>query len=82
MTQAQQRAIALQAARYQLRRMHRDVLQATAQEAHQALDDYARQYRNMVASQWYHAATDAQLSLFYCDWFAWQRQQRAMLGGR
>lgn len=47
MTQAQQRASALQAARYQLRRMKFDVYQATAREAHHALDEYARLYPAM-----------------------------------
>lgn len=76
MTQAQQRAVALQAARYMLRRMKVDLLCATAEDAHRALDDYARQYGAMVGSQWYHAASDEQLTLFYRDWQRWQQQQK------
>jgi hypothetical protein len=79
-TQAQQRASALQAARYQLRRMKFDVYQASAHEAHQALDEYARLYPAMVPSQWYHGASDAQLDLFYKDWCSWQRKQRQVFG--
>ncbi len=43
------------------------LLEATAEDAHKTLDDYARLYRNAYPFQWYHAATDEQLDLFYAD---------------
>lgn len=80
MTPAQQRALALAAARYQLRQFHCDPLECTAADAHQALDDYARRYRAMAAAQWYYNADDAQLRLFYQDWQRWQCKQQALFG--
>ncbi len=41
MTRAQQRAVALSAARYQLRQLKVNPLEASAADAHAALDDYA-----------------------------------------
>jgi len=76
MTQAQRRAVALSAARYQLRRLHLNPVDVSAEDAHAALDDYARLYRNMVASEWYRVADEVQLTLFYRDWVAWQRRSR------
>ncbi len=81
MTQAQGRAWALGAARYYLRQLQINPVEATAEQAHKALDDYARCYRNAYPSQWYHAATDEQLDLFYADWRRWQHKQRQLLMG-
>ena len=75
MTRAQQRAVALSAARYYLRRMQINPLEVSAQEAHAALDDYARLYPVMVGSQWYGSASEQELSQFYRDWESWQRRQ-------
>jgi hypothetical protein len=58
-----------------------NLLEATAEDAHKTLDDYARLYRNAYPSQWYHTATDEQLDLFYADWKRWQRKQRQLLMG-
>ena len=80
MTRAQQRGVALGASRYYLRQMQIDPLEASAEDAHAALDDYARCYPAMVGSQWYLTATDAELDRFYQDWHTWQRKQRCLLG--
>jgi hypothetical protein len=82
MSRAQQRAIALSTARFQLRHLKANLLEASAQDAHQALDDYARQYPDLVGSQWYLTASESELSSFYRDWRRWQRQQRRLLDGR
>jgi hypothetical protein len=47
MTRAQQRAVALSAARYQLRQLKVNLLEVSAADAHAALDDYARRYPEM-----------------------------------
>lgn len=44
MTRAQQRAVALSAVRYQLRKLYVNLLEVSADDAHAALDDYARWY--------------------------------------
>ena len=58
MTRAQQRAIALSMARYQLRQLKVNLLEASALDAHQALDDYTRRYPALVGSQWYRTIKD------------------------
>jgi hypothetical protein len=42
MRRAEQRAVALSIARYQLRQVHVNLLEASAFDAHIALDEYAR----------------------------------------
>ena len=81
MTRAQQRAVALSTARYQLRQLHVNLLEVSALDAHKALDDYARRYPAMVGSQWYHTASERELASFYREWRRWQHQQRCLLGG-
>jgi hypothetical protein len=82
MTRAQQRVVALSIARYQLRQLHVNLLEASAQDAHDVLDDYARRYPELVVSQWYRTASENELSSFYRDWRRWQKQQRRLLGDR
>jgi len=78
MTRAQQRAVALSAARYQLRQLKVNLLEVSAADAHAALDDYARRYPEMVGAKWYHSAGEDELRLFYRDWQAWQRRYREL----
>ncbi len=42
--------MALSAARYQLRQLKVNLLEASAADAHAALDDYARRYPEMVGA--------------------------------
>jgi hypothetical protein len=82
MTRAQQRAVALSIARYQLRQLKVNLLEASAQDAQQVLDDYAQRYPELIGSRWYHTASEDELGSFYRDWRRWQKQQRRLLGGR
>jgi hypothetical protein len=79
MTRAQQRALALSAARYQLRQLKVNLLEASAADAHAALDDYARRYPEMGGAQWYVTATQDELAGFYRAWAKWQQEHRRML---
>ena len=79
MTRAQQRAVALSCARYQLRQLKVNPLEVSAADAHAALEEYVHRYPEMVGSQWYRTATEDELTGFYHAWSAWQRQQRCLL---
>jgi len=79
MTRAQQRAVALSCARYQLRQLKVNLLEASAADAHAALEEYVRRYPGMVGAQWYRTATEDEITGFYRTWSAWQRQQRRLL---
>ena len=79
MTRAQQRAVALSCARYQLRQLKVNPLEASAADAHAALEEYVHRYPEMVGSQWYRTATEDELTGFYHAWSAWQQQQRRLL---
>jgi len=79
MTRAQQRAVALSTARYQLRQLKVNLLEASAADAHAALDDNARRYPEMVGAKWYRSASEDELRLFYRDWCNWQQQWGQML---
>lgn len=79
MTRTQQRAVALGAARYQLRQLKVNLLEASAADAHAALEDYVRRYPEMVGAQWYRTATEEEITGFYHAWARWQRQQRQLL---
>jgi hypothetical protein len=68
MTRAQQRAVALSRVRYQLLQHHLNPLEASARDAHEVLDDYARRFPELVGSQWYHSASQNELNSFYRDW--------------
>jgi hypothetical protein len=78
-TRNQMRATALGAARYTLRRIGRKPLTASTNEALGALASYARKYRNMNGSQWYHSATEAEIAQFCQDWRAWQRRMATLV---
>ena len=70
---------ALSCARYQLRQLKVNLLEASAADAHVALEEYVRRYPEMVGSQWYRTATEDELTGFYHAWARWQRQQRRLL---
>lgn len=76
MTLAEQRAIALGAVRSQLRCMQLDPLAMSAEDAHVIVDDIARQWPDLVVSQWYRSASSYQMQLFYAEWKQWQREQQ------
>ncbi|MBA2682063.1 MAG: hypothetical protein H0U76_27180 [Ktedonobacteraceae bacterium] len=78
MTRKQQRDVALGAARSLLRQLGINPGEASAEDAHVVLDDYARCAPEMVASQWYMAATDNDLDAFYRDWRRWQREYASL----
>lgn len=78
MTQAQQRAIAVQAVRSYLRSMGINPASCTAHDAHQALDDVSRGFPELVASHWYRDASHRQVVLFYADWNRWLEEQRLL----
>ena len=79
MARAQQRAVALSCARYQLRQLKVNPLEASAADAHAALEEYVRRYPEMVGAQCYRTATEEEITGFYRAWVAWQRQQRRLL---
>jgi hypothetical protein len=79
MTRAQQRAVALSCARYQLHQLKVNPLEASAADAHAVLEEYARHSPEMVGAQWYRTATEEEITGFYHAWVRWQRQQRRLL---
>ena len=58
MTRAQQRAVALSCARYQLRQLGVNPVEASVTDAHAALEEYVHRYPEMVGAQWYRTATE------------------------
>jgi len=53
MTRIQQRAVALSCARYQLRQCGVNPVEASAEDAQAALEEYVLRSPEMVGSQWY-----------------------------
>ncbi len=80
MRRSEQRAVALGIARYQLRQVHLNLLEASAFDAHVALDEYARRFPDLIGSQGYHTANQSELNCFYREWRRWQKQQRRLFG--
>ncbi len=69
MTKAEQRRIALGAARVQLRRMGVSIdLFVPFQDVLAVLDDLNRAEPDLIASQWYAQATDHQIQLLRREW--------------
>lgn len=68
MSLAEQRDIALGAARSQLRRMGKDPQLVEAHVALRVLDDLLRSEPALIASQWYDQASDHQIALFCREW--------------
>jgi len=68
MTRAQQRAVALSAAHYQLRQLKVNLLEVSAADAHVVLDDFARKSPDQVVPRWYRMVIEQELGLFYRDW--------------
>jgi len=68
-TKAEQRRIALGAARVQLRRMGVSIdLFVPFQDVLAVLDDLNRAEPDLIASQWYAQATDHQIQLLRREW--------------
>jgi hypothetical protein len=76
MNLAEQRVLALGAVRSQLTRMQLDPGTVSAEGAHVVLDDLARQCPDLIASQWYQAASSHQMQLFYVEWEQWRQGQQ------
>lgn len=75
MPQAEMRRVAMQAARSQLRRIGIKPVNATANDALDALDDLMRSEPDLIASQWYEKAGPGDVFLFRSDWLTWKRQE-------
>lgn len=77
-----QRAIAISAARTQLRLiglLHEDLVYKTrSDEALEVLDDLLRKNNRLIASIWYKNASEYQLRLFRRDWRRWQRRWKKL----
>ena len=68
MSLAEQRDIALGAARSQIRQMGKDPQVCEAQVALRVLADMLRTDPDLIASQWYDRASDYQIALFCREW--------------
>ncbi len=69
MNRKEKRSIALGAARHQLRRMGVSIDQSVPfADALAVLDDLHRSEPDLIASQWYAAASDNQIKLLRRDW--------------
>src|SRR5215469_16680532 len=66
MTRAQQRAVALSCARYQLRQLGVDPLEVSAEDAHAALEAYGHRSPEMEGSQWYLLSLDRSCRVHFC----------------
>ncbi len=73
MLQANMRHIAVQAARSQLRKMGTDPAGVASGDALEVLDDLARTEPELIASQWYSEADDAEVTRFEREWRQWRR---------
>lgn len=71
-----ERSIAIGAIRSEARRQKRDPNLLSAGVALLMLDDLARSSPELVASQWYKAATDRQIRLFAREWKTWCEYDR------
>jgi hypothetical protein len=68
MNQQQKRQIAIRATRSQARRIGVDPAAIDGRGALVVLDDLARVEPDLVASEWYAAASDNQVKLFVREW--------------
>jgi hypothetical protein len=75
MNKTGQREMAIRATRSQARKQGIEPLEMTADQALAVLDDIARSEPDLVASHWYHSASDAQITLFKSDWKRWVASQ-------
>jgi hypothetical protein len=72
MKQADKRKIALGAVRSEFRRQGRQPQFQLATSALAVLDDLLRSEPDLIASQWYDKASEAQIKLFSKEWNAWK----------
>ena len=72
MTLTEQRQIAIQAARSYLRKQGVNPIQASADDALEALDDCYRLDAQTIASLWYGQASNRQVLLFRREWRQWR----------
>lgn len=73
MSQAEQRRIALGAARSYLRTVGTPPSSATFAQAWEALDAVYRSDPALIAARWYIASSDAQVAAFKRDWASYVR---------
>lgn len=78
MTQAEMRAIALAAVRSEMRRLGMKPELTPYPSAHGVLDDLARVHPDLLASQWYRSASEAQIAQFYVDWERWRNAYKRL----
>jgi hypothetical protein len=78
MTQAEQRQIAIRAARAALRQMGIDPTTVDAAGAFCVLDDLSRVEPDLVASRWHAAASDNQQRLFIQEWGQFRAQAKGL----
>jgi len=79
MNKAQQREMAIRAARSQARKQGIEPLELGAEDALAIIDDIARSEPDLVASHWYSEATDNQINLFKIEWRKWVASQTEMM---
>ena len=73
MNQQQKRRIAIGATRSEIRRLGEQPHFYTPERALQVLDDLLRSEPDLIASQWYDNASEAQRQLFRKEWAKWSR---------
>jgi len=74
MTKQEARRIAIGTARSYLRSMGFTTNEMTIESAFAALDDLTRSEPELIASEWYAAASNNQLATFKREWRQWQQR--------
>lgn len=75
MNKQEMRGIALRAARSELRKIgYLEPYRTSSCMALKALDSLSQSEPQLMASQWYLAATENQFGLFEREWRAWQKE--------
>lgn len=77
MKKAEQRRVAIGAARARLRKYDHDPVDATWEDALAELDALLQEDKTLVAAMWYASATDAQVNLFRREWNRWTAERKA-----
>ncbi len=75
MTQREKRRIALGATRSEARRKNLDPTTLKAEDAIKVLDDLSRKEPDLLACQWYTAASERQMKTFKREWNAWRTRR-------
>lgn len=71
--QKQKRRVAMGATRAEIRRQGERPHFYTPEQALRVLDDLLRKEPDLIASQWYDKASDAQIRVFKNEWAKWCR---------